>query len=306
LDAFLQNLINGLSLGSIYALIALGYTLVYGILRLINFAHGDLFMLAAYAALGAATALGVGILPGNGPAAGSWGSFAVILAAAMLAAGLAGWLVERLAYRPLRGQPRLNLLITAVGVSLLLENSVQAWNPNPLKFPELMHDVPLLRVSGAQFGSVDLVVLLTTLTLLVGLEFWVHKTRQGRAMRALSHSHETAALLGIPVDRIIALTFVVGSALAAAAAVLYGIKYPKVDPLMGVLPGIKAFVAAVLGGIGNLRGAVLGGLILGLAETLVAAYGASTWRDALAFGLLIVILLFKPAGLFGKHEREKV
>jgi branched-chain amino acid transport system permease protein len=306
LDAFLQNLINGLSLGSIYALIALGYTLVYGILRLINFAHGDLFMLAAYAAMAVALGLGLGALPGADLGASQWGSFAVVLAAAMATAAMAGWLVERFAYRPLRGQPRLNLLITAVGVSLLLENSVQAWNPNPQKFPDLILDGPVLSLGGAQVGKVDLVVFFTTLILLAALEFWVHKTRQGRAMRALSHSHETAALLGIPVDRIIALTFAVGSALAAAAAVLYGVKYPKVDPLMGVLPGIKAFVAAVLGGIGNLRGAVVGGLILGLAETLVSAYGASTWRDALAFGLLIVILLFKPAGLFGKYEREKV
>jgi branched-chain amino acid transport system permease protein len=183
---------------------------------------------------------------------------------------------------------------------------MQAWNPNPLRFPELIVDQPAFQLGGAQVGSLDLAVLATTLLLLLALEYWVHGTRQGRAMRALSHSHETASLLGIPVNRVIAITFAVGSALAAAAAVLYCVKYPKVDPLMGLLPGLKAFVAAVLGGIGNLRGAVVGGLILGMAETLVSAYGASTWRDALAFGLLIVILLFKPAGLFGRYEREKV
>ena len=307
MDAFLQNLVNGLSLGSIYALIALGYTLVYGILRLINFAHGDLFMLAAYSALGVAALIGLGAVPvPAGLAVSHWGAFALVLAVAMLVAAAAGWLVERYAYRPLRGQPRLNLLITAVGVSLLLENSVQAWNPDPLKFPDLIVDSPVFKLGGAQVSRVDLVVLLTTLVLLVALEFWVQKTRQGRAMRALSHNHETASLLGIPVDRVIAITFAVCSALAAAAAVLYGVKYPTVDPLMGVMPGLKAFVAAVLGGIGNLRGAVIGGLILGLAETFVAAYGASTWRDALAFALLILILLFKPAGLFGTYEREKV
>jgi branched-chain amino acid transport system permease protein len=306
LDTLIQHLVNGLSLGSIYALIALGYTLVYGILRLINFAHGELFMLAAYAALGAAALLGLGAAPGTPLLASDWGGFAVMLAAAMLVAALAGWTVERFAYRPLRGQPRLNLLITAVGVSLLLQNAVQAWNPNPLRFPELIVDRPALQLGGAQVGSLDLAVLATTLLLLLALEYWVHGTRQGRAMRALSHSHETASLLGIPVNRVIAITFAVGSALAAAAAVLYCVKYPKVDPLMGLLPGLKAFVAAVLGGIGNLRGAVAGGLILGMAETLVSAYGASTWRDALAFGLLIVILLFKPAGLFGRYEREKV
>jgi branched-chain amino acid transport system permease protein len=307
LDALLQHLINGLSLGSIYALIALGYTLVYGILRLINFAHGDLFMLAAYAALGCAGLLGLGALPAPDVApVSNWGAFGLVLAAAMGAAAVAGWLVERLAYRPLRGQPRLNLLITAVGVSLLLENAVQAWNPNPLKFPDLLVDAPAFQIGGAVVSSLDLAVFATTLILLGVLEFWVQRTRQGRAMRALSHSHETAALLGIPVDRVIALTFAVGSALAAAAAVLYGVKYPKIDPLMGVMPGLKAFVAAVLGGIGNLRGAVLGALILGLAETLVAAYGDSSWRDALAFALLIGILLFKPAGLLGRYEREKV
>lgn len=307
MESLVQHLVNGLSLGSIYALIALGYTLVYGILRLINFAHGDLFMVAAYAALGIGAMLGLGAIPAAELAPQSdWAAFALVLLGAMLIAAAAGWMVERFAYRPLRGQPRLNLLITAVGVSLLLENAVQAWNPNPLKFPDLIIDSPAFMLGNAQVSTLDLAVLGTALLMLLALEYWVHGTRQGRAMRALSHSHETASLLGIPVNRVIAVTFMVGSALAAAAAVLYGVKYPKVDPLMGVLPGLKAFVAAVLGGIGNLRGAVVGGLILGLAETLVSAYGASTWRDALAFGLLIIILLFKPAGLFGTYEREKV
>jgi branched-chain amino acid transport system permease protein len=302
-----QHLINGISLGSIYALIALGYTLVYGILRLINFAHGDLFMLAAYAGLATCAVLGLGGDAQTAALSSSWGAFAVVLAVSMILAAAAGWLVERLAYRPLRGQPRLNLLITAVGVSLLLENGAQAaFGANPRRVPELIVDAPAFSLAGAQVSILDLTVLGTTIVLLLALEFWVHRTRLGRAMRAVSHSHETAALLGIPVDRVIALTFAVGSALAAAAAVLYGAKYPKVDPLMGVMPGLKAFVAAVLGGIGNLRGAVLGAMILGLAETLMAGYGASTWRDALAFGLLILILLFKPTGLLGHNAREKV
>ncbi|MGH7441115.1 MAG: branched-chain amino acid ABC transporter permease [bacterium] len=304
---FVQQLIDGLSLGSIYALIALGYTLVYGILRLINFAHGDLFMLAAYAALGACAAFGLGDLSAAGIPLSSWGGFAVVLVVSMAAASVAGWLVERLAYRPLRGQPGLNLLITAVGVSLLLENGFQAlFGDDPRRFPTLIVDRPAFSLLGAQVSTLDVTVLVTTLILLAGLELWVHHTRTGRALRAVSLSHETAALLGIPVDRMISLTFVVGSALAAAAAVLYGAKYPKVEPFMGVMPGLKAFVAAVLGGIGNLRGAVVGGLLLGLAETLVAAYGASGWRDALAFGLLILVLLFKPTGLFGVHQPEKV
>jgi branched-chain amino acid transport system permease protein len=307
LATFIQNLVNGVSLGSIYALIALGYTLVYGILRLINFAHGDLFMLSAYMALGVCAALGLGDAVSGGQAVSSWGAFAGVMALSMAGAAAVGWLVERLAYRPLRGQPRLNLLITAVGVSLLLENLAQAvFGASPRRVPALIVDTTAFTVFGAQVSTLDLAVLGTTLGLLLALEFWVHRTRMGRAMRAVSHSHETAALLGIPVDRVISITFAVGSALAAGAAVLYGAKYPKVDPLMGVMPGLKAFVAAVLGGIGNLRGAVLGAMILGLAETLMAAYGASTWRDALAFGLLILILLFKPAGLLGTYQREKV
>jgi branched-chain amino acid transport system permease protein len=309
LTTLTQHLINGLSLGSIYALIALGYTLVYGILRLINFAHGDLFMLAAYAALAVATAAGLGLTPLNGElevAAGLW-TFSYVLVAAMLAAGAMGWLIERVAYRPMRGQPRLNLLITAVGVSMLLENGTQVvFGATPRSFPLLLTESPAFTLFGAQVSSLDLAVLATTLLLLLALEALVHKTRMGLSMRAVAHSHETAALQGIPVDKVIAFTFAVGSALAAAAAVLYEVKYPRVDPLMGVMPGLKAFVAAVIGGIGNLRGAVVGALILGLSETLVAAYGASTWRDALAFGLLIGILLFKPAGLFGKYEPEKV
>jgi branched-chain amino acid transport system permease protein len=309
LTALTQHLINGLSLGSIYALIALGYTLVYGILRLINFAHGDLFMLAAYAALAVATAAGLGITPLNGElevAAGLW-SFSYVLIAAMLVAGALGWVIERFAYRPMRGQPRLNLLITAVGISLLLENGAQVvFGATPRSFPLLLTESPAFTLFGAQVSSLDLAVLATTVLLLLALETLVHKTRMGLSMRAVAHSHETAALQGIPVDKVIAFTFAVGSALAAAAAVLYEMKYPRVDPLMGVMPGLKAFVAAVIGGIGNLRGAVVGALLLGLSETLVAAYGASTWRDALAFGLLIGILLFKPAGLFGKYEPEKV
>ena len=264
-------------------------------------------MLAAYAALGCGALLGLGALPPGALPTSSWAAFAVVMLASMAVAALAGWLVERLAYRPLRSQPRLNLLITAVGVSLLLENGAQVvFGASPRSFPTLLVEAPLFKVGGAQVSSVDVTVLATTLLLLLALELWVHHSRLGKAMRAVSHSHQTAALLGIPVDRVIALTFAVGSALAAAAAVLYGVKYPRVDPLMGVMPGLKAFVAAVLGGIGNLRGAVVGAMILGLAETLVAAYGASSWRDALAFGLLIVILLFKPAGLFGTYEAEKV
>lgn len=265
-------------------------------------------MIAAYVAVGCvgvlSGALGLGGVDGSGQ---PWLTFALTLLVCMAATACLGLLVERLAYRPLRGQPRINLLITAVGVSLLLENFGQlVFGATPRAFPALLEETPAFSIGAVQVSSLDLAVLLTTLGLLLALEWIVHETRLGRAMRAVAHSHQTAALLGIPVDRVIAFTFALGAALAAAAAVLYGMKYPRVDPLMGVMPGLKAFVAAVIGGIGNLRGAVVGALILGLAETMVAAYGASTWRDALAFGLLIGILLFKPAGLFGRYEPEKV
>jgi branched-chain amino acid transport system permease protein len=300
MQTFLQLLFNGLSLGSIYALIALGYTLVYGILRLINFAHGDIFMVAAYAGMGAAVALGTASHP-------TALNFALVLLSSMLSAALLGLAIERFAYRPLRGQPRINLLITAVGVSLLLENLAQVvFGPNPRVFPELLADGSPLGSGGLIISSVDLTVLATSLALMLALEAFVHRTGPGKAMRAVAHSHETAALLGIPVDKVISLTFALGSALAAAAAVLFGVKYPQVSPLMGVLPGLKAFVAAVLGGIGNLRGAVIGSLLMGVAESMVIGYGGATWRDALAFGILILILIMKPAGLFGKYQPEKV
>lgn len=317
MSTLLQHLVNGLSLGAIYALIALGYTLVYGILRLFNFAHGDIFMAGAFTAMFVGTALvggdAVGVVQGGFETrpymTSGLGAMLITLAVAMAAAAFLGLLIERFAYRPLRGQPRINLLIIAVGVSLLLENLGQAiFGPTPRLFPELLPETSFagLADSGLILSNLDLTVLGCSLALMLALEWLVQRTRWGRAMRATAHSHDTANLLGIPVNRVIALTFVIGSALAAAAAVLYGMKYPRVDPLMGVIPGLKAFVAAVLGGIGNLRGAVVGGLLLGLAETLVAAYGASTWRDALAFGLLIGVLLFKPEGLFGANRVEKV
>jgi branched-chain amino acid transport system permease protein len=300
MPTFIQLLINGISLGSIYALIALGYTLVYGILRLINFAHGDIFMVAAYIALFSAMAPGMPLDPGPG-------KFALVLILSMAAAALLGLIIERLAYRPLRGQPRINLLITAVGVSLLLENLGQlVFGANPRVVPPLLMDRAALSIGDIKVSSIDLTVLLTAFGLMLALEAFVHRSRQGRAMRAVAHSHETASLVGIPVSAVISLTFALGSALAAAAAVLYGVKYPQVSAQMGILPGLKAFVAAVLGGIGNLRGAVLGALVMGVAESLVIGYGGATWRDALAFGILILILVVKPAGLFGKYLPEKV
>jgi branched-chain amino acid transport system permease protein len=297
---FIQLLINGISLGSIYALIALGYTLVYGILRLINFAHGDIFMVAAYVAI--FTALAPGMSPDP-----SLGKFVLVLLTAMAAAALLGLFIERFAYRPLRGQPRVNLLITAVGVSLLLENLGQlVFGANPRVIPDMLRDSNVMQWGEIKISSIDLTVLATAFALMLALEAFIHRSRPGRAMRAVAHSHEIAALVGIPVNRVISLSFALGSSLAAAAAVLYGVKYPQASALMGIMPGIKAFVAAVLGGIGNLRGAVLGALIMGVAESMVIGYGGATWKDALAFGILILILVVKPAGLLGKYQPEKV
>ncbi len=300
MEGFLQLLLNGTALGSIYALIALGYTMVYGILRLINFAHGDIVMVGAYAGLFTALALHASDHP-------TAGGFLVVMAAAMAASALLGYLIERLAYRPLRNVSRLNLLITAVGVSLFLENLGQVvFGATPRVFPDIMPNVALFQSGELSITNQQVTVFGTSIFLMVVLEWIVQKTKLGRAMRAVSHSHETASLVGIPTDTIISFTFVLGSALAAAAGILVGISYPRVDPLMGVMIGIKAFVAAVLGGIGSIRGAVVGGFLMGISESMVVGYGSSTYRDALAFAILILILIFKPAGLFGKYQPEKV
>ena len=300
MEGFFQLLLNGTALGSIYALIALGYTMVYGILRLINFAHGDIVMIGAYTGLFAALALNAGGHP-------TLLTFLLVLLAAMVGAGLLGFLIERFAYRPLRHVPRLNLLITAVGVSLLLENLGQVvFGATPRVFPDILPSVTLFQQGQVSVTNQQVTVFGTSIFLMVALEWIVQKTKLGRAMRAVSHSHETASLVGIPTDLIISFTFILGSALAAAAGILVCVSYPKVEPLMGVMIGLKAFVAAVLGGIGSIRGAVVGGFLMGISEAMVVGYGSSTYRDALAFGILILILIFKPAGLFGKYQPEKV
>jgi branched-chain amino acid transport system permease protein len=297
--AFLQQLLNGVSLGGIYALVALGYTMVYGVLRLINFAHGDIYMLGAFAGYYASKILH-GRVPGGLFEAGA------ILLAAMIAAALAGMLIERLAYRPVRRASRLTLLIVAIGVSLLIENGAQMlFGADPKFFPQV---VPESRYEwgGVVFTNQQILILGVTVLLMAGLTAFVRRTRTGKAMRAVAHNPDAARLMGINVNFVISLTFAIGSALAAAGGVLVSLNQPSIDPLMGLMVGIKAFVAAVLGGIGNIPGAVLGGLILGLAETFVAGYGSSTYRDAIAFLILIVILLWKPEGLLGKRQAEKV
>ncbi len=297
---FVQHIINGISLGSIYALIALGYTMVYGILKMINFAHSDVYMIGAFAAYYVARWLGIEAQPGIA-------SLLMLILVSMLACGFLGFLIERFAYRPLRKAPKLNILITAIGVSLFLQYSGQVvFGADPKVFPEVMTDYVLLTFGPVELRSFDLTVLGVSLVAMLCLEFLIKKTKVGRAMRAVSSNALVASMLGVNTDKIIAFTFVVGSSLAGVGSVLVGMKYPKIDPLMGMMIGLKAFVAAVLGGIGNIGGAVLGALIMGLSEEMVVAYLSSTYRDAFAFGILIVILIFKPAGLLGKYSVEKV
>jgi branched-chain amino acid transport system permease protein len=297
---FIQHFINGISLGSIYALIALGYTMVYGILQLINFAHSDVYMVGAFAAYYTAGVLGLQDKPGIG-------SLVVLLIAAMVACGALGFTIERLAYRPLRKAPKLNILITAIGVSLFLEYSGQVvFGADPKVFPHVMQDSILIDYAGVQLRALDVTVLAVTVAMMLALNYLIYHTKAGRAMRAISTNAAVASMLGVNTDRIISFTFILGSALAGVGSVLVGMKYPKIDPLMGMMIGLKAFVAAVLGGIGNIGGAVVGGLIMGLCEEMVVGYVSSTYRDALAFGILILILIFRPAGLLGRSGVEKV
>jgi len=300
MEDFVQHVLNGLNLGAIYALIAIGYTMVYGVLQLINFAHSEVYMVGAFAAYYGARHFQLTDHPG-------WLAFFLTLAIAVAACSSLGLLIERFAYRPLRRAPKMNALITAIGVSLFLQFSGQVvFGADPKLFPEVLADQTLLQVGAIQIQLLDVTILGVALTAMILLNFFIQHTRTGMAIRAVSFSVRSATLMGINVNSIIMVTFAIGSALAGIGAVLVGLKYPKIEPLMGMLFGLKAFVAAVLGGIGNLPGAVLGGLIMGLSEEMVVAYLSSTYRDALAFGLLIVILLFKPSGLLGQVRVEKV
>lgn len=329
-EYFLQQFINGLSVGSIYALIAVGYTMVYGVLQLINFAHGDVFMMGAMVALVTARFFGFATPAGTTE---SWLAFGLCAFCAIAFCGLLGFTIERLAYRPLRDKPRINSLITAIGISLLLEFGGQhpkVFTPTPQPFPDAM--VPGIKQAlitiggdrenattgagqtmaernrGVVISRVDALIFGSTMALMLILSYVVLKTKAGLGLRAVSYRFDTAALMGVNIDRTISFTFVLGSVLAAIAGVLYAVKYPRVDPLMGLLPGIKAFIAAVFGGIGNIGGAVAGAMIIGLVEVMVVGYveNGSQYRDAIAFVLLIAILLIKPSGLFGKHVVEKV
>jgi branched-chain amino acid transport system permease protein len=297
---FIQHIINGISLGSIYALIALGYTMVYGILQLINFAHSEVYMVGAFAAYYGARSLGLVDQPGLT-------TLVTLIVVAMVICSVLGVTIERLAYRPLRAAPKLNILITAIGVSLLLQYSAQIiFGADPKVFPNVMEDSTLATIAGIEVRVFDVTILAVTLFFMTTLHFLIQYTRTGKAMRAVSTNSTVASLMGIDVNRIVATTFIIGSSLAGVGAVLVGMKYPKIEPLMGTLIGIKAFVAAVLGGIGSIPGAVVGGLIMGLSEEMVSGYLSSTYRDAFAFGILIFILFFRPAGLLGRSIQEKV
>ena len=289
---FLQQLVNGLSLGSIFALVALGYTMVYGIIKLINFAHGDIYMVGAYIGYMSITSLKVGLFP------------AIIIA--MITCAVLGVVIEKIAYKPLRNASRITSLITAIGVSLLLEYVMMYFMGAGVRtFPDVM-DKTKIEFAGLSITSAQLLILGTTLLLMLLLQFIVKKTKIGKAMRAVSVDADAARLMGINVDRTISYTFAIGSALAGAAGVLVGVYYNTISPLMGVTPGLKAFIAAVFGGIGVIPGAMFGGLFIGVAETMVGVYWSSLIKDAVVYIILILILLIKPSGILGKNVKEKV
>jgi len=303
MDTFVQQLINGLNIGAIYALIALGYTMVYGILRLINFAHGDIYMVGAFAGYFIALKLGLGP---------SWGGLLFVLIGSMVVAAVVGMAIERFAYRPVRKYARMTTLITAIGVSLLLENLfVALFGGQGRGFPQLLNDTTFHLFGNAAISKSQILIFAVSIALMVMLQWIIFKTKVGTAMRAVSFNLNSAKLMGINTDAIIMFTFALGSALAAAGGVLTAQYSPTIDPLMGITTGLKAFVAAVLGGIGNIPGAVLGGLLIGVAETMVVGYGSgigiqSTYRDAVAFAILILVLLLRPSGILGTTVQEKV
>lgn len=291
---FFSQLINGLQLGSIYALVALGYSMVYGIIMLLNFAHGDIIMVGGYITL---LALGSGLAPG----------FAALLA--VIGCVLLAIVIEKLAYKPLRAAPRISLLITAIGVSMLLQNLAQFFfSANAKPFPSGMV-LPAANIALTENLNISLTALVTIIVSVVSmllLSFLVYKTKMGKAMRAVSEDTGAAQLMGINVNSVISFTFALGAAMAGIGSILYCCRYPLVSPTMGSLLGLKAFVAAVLGGIGSIPGAVIGGFAIGFSEVLVTAFGFSTWADGVVFAILIAVLLFKPTGFMGQNIMEKV
>jgi len=292
---FIQHLINGLSLGSLYALIAIGYTMVYGILLLINFAHGDVFMMAGYFMMVTMAGMGLPVY--------------LSIPLVLLMTVLLGMLLERSAYKPLRDAPRMSIMISAIGASYLLENlAIYIFTGVPKGYPNIPFLTRVVQFGSVSFQLVTVVTPIITVFLLLALMFLVHRTKMGMAMRAVSKDYETARLMGIKINRVISTTFGIGSFLAAIGSILWGAKYPSIFPLVGVMPGLKCFIAAVFGGIGNIPGAVLGGLILGITEPMLIAFfpKMTGYRDAFAFALLIIMLIVKPTGLLGEKTTDKV
>lgn len=294
MDLFFAQLINGISLGSIYALIALGYTMVYGIIQLINFAHGEILMIGAFVGFFAIAKYEL--------------NFFVALLLAMLVSAVLGVVIERIAYKPLRSSGRLAALITAIGISLLLQNGgLYVLGTSYQSFPQAFPKKTFHFLDGMiTITSYQILILAVTIVMMLFLNFIVNRTKIGKAMRAVSYDRDAALMMGINVDTIISTTFALGSAFAAVAGVLLGLYYQTVHPLMGLMPGLKAFVAAVLGGIGIIPGAMAGGFLLGIIEALVSGYWSTNYRDVVVFGILIIILIVKPSGLLGKDTREKV
>ena len=288
---FSQQLLNALQLGSIYALIALGYTMVYGVLVMINFAHGDLFMVGAFCSFLLATYLKIPFVP------------ALLMTMGLVA--LLGVLIERLAYKPLRNAPRVSAIITALGVGIFLESVTVFRFPYSVSIPTLFHSRSWT-VGGLSISSLQVLIIVLSVVLMVLLDLLVRRTKVGMAMRAISWDKSIVPLMGVPLNRVISITFALGAGLGGAAGVMYGQAYPIIDPYMGVMVGWKAFIAAVVGGIGNIRGAMLGGFILGTLEIMVAAFLPSTYRDFIAFSLLLVLLIFRPYGLLGSPRVQKV
>lgn len=295
LSSFLQHLTNGISLGSLYALIAIGYTMVYGILRLINFAHGDIFMMATYFAFYAVTTF---LLP--------W-YLSFILAIVLTA--LLGIIIEKSAYKPLRNAPKISILISAIGISFFLENlATVVFGGRPKAFPAPDFFTKVIHIGSVSLQRLTIIIPIVTVAFLLMLIYLINNTKSGMAMRAVSKDYETASIMGVDVNRTISFTFGIGSTLAAVGAIMWGMKFPQIAPLMGVMPGLKCFIAAVIGGIGNITGAVIGGFILGIGEIMIVAFlpNLTGYRDAFAFILLILILLFKPTGIMGEKISEKV
>jgi branched-chain amino acid transport system permease protein len=299
---FAQQLINGLSLGAIYAVIALGYTMVYGIVELINFAHGDVYTAGSFVALALLTVLGA---TGHSAAAAVVFALVVVLLATMFIMGTTGVVIERFAYRPLRGRPRLAPLLTAIGVSFSIENLLQLWyGPSPVPFPQVVPN-PFFSVGPLSIGQMQIIVIVSSLVMMVALHFFVQRTKLGKAMRATSQDWMAAEIMGIDINKTIALTFFIGSLLAGAAGVITGLYYGNVWFINGFRAGLIAFTAAVLGGIGNTTGAALGGFVIGFVEVMTAQYVGFQWAEVTIFSVLILVLVFRPTGILGQQLSER-